>query len=113
MRPKRCNQGRGRRFERASAGTNPAPRQAGLFLCRPWHATGRPFICDSIALRAQRQSSPRSIARSPDCEARSRGGLGKRPVTELERKHLVETDRHIAECKAHIAKQRELIEKGD
>ncbi len=34
-------------------------------------------------------------------------------MTELERKHLVETDRHIAECKAHIAKQRELIEKGD
>jgi len=33
-------------------------------------------------------------------------------VTELERKHLVETDRHIAECKAHIAKQRELIERA-
>jgi hypothetical protein len=30
-------------------------------------------------------------------------------VTELERKHLVETDRHIAECKEYIAK-RELIE---
>jgi hypothetical protein len=27
-------------------------------------------------------------------------------VTELERKHLVETDRHIAECEAYIAKQR-------
>jgi hypothetical protein len=25
-------------------------------------------------------------------------------VTELERKHLVETDRHIAECEAYIAK---------
>jgi hypothetical protein len=33
-------------------------------------------------------------------------------VTELERKHLVETDRHIAECEAHIAKQRELIERA-
>jgi hypothetical protein len=31
-----------------------------------------------------------------------RGGLGK-AVTELERKHLVETDRHIAECKEYIA----------
>jgi hypothetical protein len=31
-------------------------------------------------------------------------------VTELERKHLVETDRRIAESKAHIAKQRDLIE---
>jgi hypothetical protein len=45
-------------------------------------------------------------------EARSRGGLGKRAVTELERKHLVETDRHIAECKAYIAKQRDLIERA-
>jgi hypothetical protein len=26
-------------------------------------------------------------------------------VTELERKQLVETDRHIAECEAYIAKQ--------
>jgi hypothetical protein len=34
-------------------------------------------------------------------------------VTELERKHLVETDRHIAECEAYIAKQRELIERAD
>jgi hypothetical protein len=33
-------------------------------------------------------------------------------VTELERKRLVETDRHIAECEAHIAKQRELIERA-
>jgi hypothetical protein len=31
-------------------------------------------------------------------------------VTELERKHLVETDPHIAECEAYIAKQRDLIE---
>jgi hypothetical protein len=45
-------------------------------------------------------------------EARSRGGLGKRAVTELERKHLVETDRQIAECEAYIAKQRELIERA-
>jgi hypothetical protein len=45
-------------------------------------------------------------------EARSRGGLGKRAVTELERKHLVETDRHIAECEAYIAKQRDLIERA-
>jgi uncharacterized protein YpiB (UPF0302 family) len=33
-------------------------------------------------------------------------------VTELERKHLAETDRHIAECKSYIAKQRELIERA-
>jgi hypothetical protein len=33
-------------------------------------------------------------------------------VKELERKHLVETDRHIAECKEYIAKQRELIERA-
>jgi hypothetical protein len=33
-------------------------------------------------------------------------------VTELERKHLVETDRHIAECEAYIAKQRDLIERA-
>jgi hypothetical protein len=33
-------------------------------------------------------------------------------VTELERKHLVETDRHIAECKEYIAKQRERIERA-
>jgi hypothetical protein len=33
-------------------------------------------------------------------------------VTELERKHLLETDRHIAECKEYIAKQRELIERA-
>jgi hypothetical protein len=45
-------------------------------------------------------------------ETRSRGGLGKRAVTELERKHLVETDRHIAECKVYIAKQRDLIERA-
>jgi hypothetical protein len=34
-------------------------------------------------------------------------------VTELERKHLVETDRHIAECEAYIAKQRDLIERAN
>jgi hypothetical protein len=33
-------------------------------------------------------------------------------VTELERKHLVETDRHIAECKEYIAKQRDLIKRA-
>jgi hypothetical protein len=33
-------------------------------------------------------------------------------VTELERKHLVETDRHIAECEAYIAKQRDLIKRA-
>jgi uncharacterized protein YpiB (UPF0302 family) len=38
--------------------------------------------------------------------------MGKRAVTELEREHLVETDRHIAECKNYIAKQRELIERA-
>jgi hypothetical protein len=36
---------------------------------------------------------------------------GKRAVTEAERKHLVEIDRNIAECKNYIAKQRELIER--
>jgi hypothetical protein len=47
-------------------------------------------------------------------EARSRGGLGKRAqaVTELERKHLVEIDRRIAECKSYITKQRDLIERA-
>jgi hypothetical protein len=30
-------------------------------------------------------------------------------VTEFEPKHLVETDRHIAECEAYIAKQRDLL----
>jgi hypothetical protein len=33
-------------------------------------------------------------------------------VTELERKHLVETERHIAEGEAYIAKQRDLIERA-
>jgi hypothetical protein len=33
-------------------------------------------------------------------------------VTELERRHLVETDRHIAECETYIAKQRDLIERA-
>jgi hypothetical protein len=45
-------------------------------------------------------------------EAGSGGRLGKRAVTELERKHLVETDRRIAECKSHIAEQRERIERA-
>jgi hypothetical protein len=45
-------------------------------------------------------------------KAGRRRGLGKRAVTELERKNLVETDRHIAECKEYIAKQRELIERA-
>src|SRR5215813_13369779 len=51
----------------------------------------------------------------PGCtgsKAGRRGGLGKRAVTEPERKHLVETDRHIAECEAYIAKQRDLIERA-
>jgi hypothetical protein len=38
--------------------------------------------------------------------------LGETAVTEFERKHLVETDRHIAECEAYIAKQRDLIERA-
>jgi uncharacterized protein YpiB (UPF0302 family) len=33
-------------------------------------------------------------------------------VTEPERKQLVETDRHIAECKNCIAKQRELLDRA-
>jgi hypothetical protein len=33
-------------------------------------------------------------------------------MTELERMHLAEVDRHIAECEAYIAKQRELIERA-
>ena len=36
----------------------------------------------------------------------------EKAVTELERKHLVETDRHIAECKEYIAKQHELIQRA-
>jgi hypothetical protein len=51
----------------------------------------------------------------PGCTGRKagrRGGLGKRAVTELERKHLVEIDRHIDERKNYIAKQRELIERA-
>jgi hypothetical protein len=35
-----------------------------------------------------------------------------RAVTELERKQLVETDRHITGCKNYIAKQPELIERA-
>jgi hypothetical protein len=71
---------------------------------------------------SKRENSPYRSGRSPDWvkmknpdaparEAGIRGELGKRAVTELERKHLVETDRHIAECKNYIAKQRELIER--
>jgi len=33
-------------------------------------------------------------------------------VTEAARKHLVVIDRHIAECKNYIARQRELIERA-
>jgi hypothetical protein len=33
-------------------------------------------------------------------------------MTELERKHLAEVDRQIAECEAYIAQQRELIERA-
>jgi hypothetical protein len=51
-------------------------------------------------------------ASSAGGEARGGRGLGKKGVTELERKQLVETDRHIAECEAYIAKQRELIERA-
>ena len=29
---------------------------------------------------------------------------------EREREHLVQVDRHIAECKTHIARQREIIQ---
>src|SRR5262249_9652468 len=53
--------------------------------------------------------------KNPACAAVTReaeGGLGKRAVTELERKHLVETDRHIAECETYIARQRDLIERA-
>jgi hypothetical protein len=46
------------------------------------------------------------------CTSGDARGWGKRAVTELERKHLVETDRHIAECEAYIAKQRDLIERA-
>src|SRR5262249_16603580 len=79
----------------------------------------------SLALRASCQSAripptapaARRLAQNeePGCTGRKAGrrrGLGKRAVTEFERKHLVETDRHIAECKEYIAKQRELIERA-
>jgi|SRR5262249_4513113 len=51
-------------------------------------------------------------ASSAGGEARGGRGLGKKGVTELERKQLVETDRHIAQCEAYIAKQRDLIERA-
>ena len=56
--------------------------------------------------------SPGRGASSAGGEVRGGRGLGKKGVTELERKQLVETDRHIAECEAYIAKQRELIERA-
>jgi hypothetical protein len=59
-----------------------------------------------------RQASRRVLDPRAGRVARRGGGLEKRAVTELERKHLVETDRHIAECKEYIAKQRELIERA-
>jgi hypothetical protein len=37
--------------------------------------------------------------------------IWERAVT-IERKHLVETDLHIAECEAYIANQRDLIERA-
>src|SRR5262249_27855132 len=45
-------------------------------------------------------------------KAGRRGRLGKRAVTELKRKHLVKLDRHIAECKEYIAKQRDRIKRA-
>jgi hypothetical protein len=53
--------------------------------------------------------------KNPACAAVTRKAeedWGKR-VTELERKHLVEINRRIAECKSYIIKQRDLIRKGD
>jgi hypothetical protein len=51
---------------------------------------------------------PAASARKQEAEE----DWGKRAVTELERKHLIETDRQIAECEAYIAKQRDLIERA-
>jgi hypothetical protein len=62
-----------------------------------------------------RPLAPLAQNEEPGCTGRKagrRGGLGKRAVTELERKHLVEIDRHIDECKNYIAKQRELSERA-
>jgi hypothetical protein len=47
----------------------------------------------------------------PRADSRRRAG-GRHRCAELERKHLVETDRHIAECEAYIARQRDLIERA-
>jgi hypothetical protein len=74
-------------------------------------------IFDSVSRRRHCGGVTQSLwGRVPDPGAsrvaRRGGGLEKRAVTELERKHLAETDRHIAECKAYIAKQRDLIERA-
>jgi hypothetical protein len=62
---------------------------------------------------SKRKDSAYRSGRSPDwLKMKNSGGLGKRAVTELERKHLAETERHIAECEAYIAKQRDLIERA-
>jgi hypothetical protein len=72
---------------------------------------------------SKRKNSPYRSGRSPDwlkmknldapaVKREEEEDWGKGAVTELERKNLVETDRHIAECKEYIAKQRELIEKA-
>src|SRR5215471_11307508 len=68
----------------------------------------------SLRPSAQRYSIETAVNLSPAVAGLflvRRGGLGK-AVTELERKNLVETDRHIAECKEYIAKQRDLIERA-
>jgi hypothetical protein len=47
----------------------------------------------------------------PGCaggEARGGGGLA---MTEQDRRHLAQADQHIAECKGHVARQEELIQR--
>jgi hypothetical protein len=66
----------------------------------------------ALRLRSLARLAQNEERRRAGGEARSRGGLGKGAVTELERKHLAEVDRQIAECEAYIAQQRELIERA-
>ena len=72
---------------------------------------------------SKRKDSPYRSGRSPDwlkmknpaapaVKREEEEDWGKRAVTELERKHLAETDRHIAECKIYIAKRGEHIDRA-
>jgi hypothetical protein len=64
--------------------------------------TGSTLSKKCALLMVKLQSPSLHFIQSTCCSVSCRPGLGKRAVTELERKHLVETDRHIAECKNYI-----------